>query len=59
LERPKQTKTDMRFGARSVRSLHREGSLTTVGREIAKYKLNLVGVQRVELDRGGNEPAGN
>jgi hypothetical protein len=33
--------------------------MTTVAREIAKYKLNLVGVQEVRLERGGTEPTGD
>jgi len=39
----------MRFVTRNVRFLHRSGSLTTADRELAKYKLDFVGVQ----DRGG------
>jgi hypothetical protein len=30
----------------------------TVSRELARYKLDLVGVQEVRLNRGGTEPAG-
>jgi hypothetical protein len=30
----------------------------TVAKEISKYKLDLVGVQEVRWNRGGNEPAG-
>jgi hypothetical protein len=36
---------DMRFGTSNVRSLYRIGSLTTVARELRKYKLYSVGVQ--------------
>ena len=42
----------MRFGAWNVRSLCRAGSLTAAARELAKYKLGLVGVQEVRRDRG-------
>ena len=35
-----------------VRSLYRAGSLATVTRELARYKLDLVGVQEVRWDRG-------
>jgi exonuclease III len=38
---------DMRFGSWNVRSLYRAGSLMTVSRELARYKLDLVGVQEV------------
>jgi hypothetical protein len=49
---------DMRFGTRNVRSLYRAGSLRTVGEEISKYKLDLVGVQEVRWDGGGTQRAG-
>jgi hypothetical protein len=37
------------------------GSLTRVGKELAKSKLDLVGVQKIGRDRdeGGYDPAGN
>jgi exonuclease III len=35
----------MRFGTWNVRSLHKSGSLTTVDRELARYKSDLVGLQ--------------
>jgi hypothetical protein len=38
--------------------MYRAGSLRAVGKEISKYKLDLVGVQEVRWDRGGTEPAG-
>jgi hypothetical protein len=47
----------MRFGTWTVRSLYRSGSLKTVSRELAKYKLDLVGVQEVKWGKGGIEPA--
>jgi hypothetical protein len=49
---------DMKFGLWNVRSLHRAGSLMTVARELAGYKLDLVGVQEVRWEGGGTEPAG-
>jgi hypothetical protein len=45
-KRPKLWNTDMRFGTWNVRSLYRAGSLKTVLRELARYKLDLVGVKR-------------
>jgi hypothetical protein len=36
---------DMRLGKWNVRSLYIAGSLLTVSRELARYKLDLVGVQ--------------
>jgi hypothetical protein len=50
---------DVRFGAPNVMSLCRAGSLTKVAREIAKYNLDLLGVQEVRWDRGGTELAGD
>jgi exonuclease III len=43
----------MRFGTWNVRNLYRSGSLTTAVRELARYKLDLVGVQEVRWDKGG------
>jgi exonuclease III len=43
----------MRFGTWNVRSLYRSGSLMTVVGELARYKLDLVGVQEVRWDKGG------
>jgi exonuclease III len=40
----------MRFGAWNVRSLYRAGSLKTVSRELARYKIDLVGVQKVRWE---------
>jgi hypothetical protein len=34
----------MRYGTWNVRSLYMAGSLTAAARELAKYKLDLVGV---------------
>ena len=35
------------------------GSLTAAGRELARYKLGLVGVQEVSWDNGGTVRAGD
>ena len=42
-------------GAWNVRSLYRSGSFTTAARELARYKLDLVGVQEVRWDKQGIE----
>jgi exonuclease III len=55
----KARKMDMRFGTWNVRSLYRQGSLKKVSGELAKYKLDLVGVQEVRWDKSGTEPAGD
>ena len=36
----------------NVRSLYKSGSLKTAARELATYKLDLVGVQEVRWDKG-------
>ena len=57
--RPKQRKRDMRFDTWNVRSLYRAGSLTAAARELARCKLDLVGVQEVRWDKGGTVRAGD
>jgi len=44
----------MRFSTWNVRSLYRAGSLTAAARELARYKLDLEGVQEVswEMSQG-------
>jgi len=49
----------MRFGTRNVRSLYRAGSLTAAAKELARYNLNLVGVQEVRWDKGGTVTEGD
>jgi hypothetical protein len=49
---------DMRLGLWNVRSLYRVSSLMTVLRELARYKLDLVGVQEVRWEGGGTAPVG-
>jgi exonuclease III len=48
----------MSFATWNVRSMYRSGSLMTVARELAKYKLDLVGVQEVRWDKEGAVRAG-
>ena len=59
LVRPKEWVRDIRFGTWYVRGLCRSGSLTTVAREVARYKLDLVGVQEVRWDKGCTVRAGD
>jgi len=49
----------MRFGTWSFRNLYRAGSFTAAARELARYKLDLVGVQEVRRDREGTVKAGD
>jgi hypothetical protein len=43
----------MRFGSWNVRSLYRAGSLMAAARELDRYKLDLVGMQKVRWDKEG------
>jgi exonuclease III len=44
---------DMKLVTWNVRSLHRAGSLTASTRELARYKLDLMGVQGVRWEKVG------
>ena len=48
----------MMFGTWNVGSLYRAGPLTAAARELARYKLDLVGMQEVRWDKGGTVRAG-
>ena len=52
-------KRDICLGTWNVRSLYRAGSLTAMARELARYKLDLVGVQEVRWDKWGTVRAGD
>jgi hypothetical protein len=48
----------LRFGTWSIRSLYRAGTLAAAAaRELARYKLDLVGVQEVRWDKEGTVKA--
>jgi hypothetical protein len=49
----------VRFAAWNVRSLYWAGSLRVAARELARYKLDLVGVHEVRWEKGGTVRAGN
>jgi len=53
LVRLKQRKRDVRFGTWNVRSVYRSRPFTAAAKELARYKLDLVGVQEVRWGRGG------
>ena len=50
--RNRQRKRDILLGTWNFRSLYRAGSLKVVARELARYKLDLVGIQEVRWDKG-------
>ena len=47
------------IGTWNVRGLYRAGSLMAAARELARYKLDLVGVQEVRWDKGGTVQEGD
>jgi len=49
----------MSLGTWSVRRLYRPGSFTAAARELARYKLYLVGVQEFRWDKEGTVRAGD
>ena len=51
-------KMDIVLGTWNVRSLYRAGSIRAVASELARNKLDLVGVQEVRWDKGGTVRAG-
>ena len=53
LVRHKEWKSDVRFGTWNVVSLYRSGSITAAAREIARCKLDLVGMKEVKKDKEG------
>jgi len=50
---------DIRFCTWNFRSLYRSDSLTAATRVLARYKLDLVGVQEVRWDKGTTVRAGD
>jgi hypothetical protein len=52
-------KRDILLGMWNFRSLYRAGSLMTAAKELAKYNLELAGVQEVRWDKGGTLRAGD
>jgi hypothetical protein len=50
---------DLILGTWNVRSPYRAGSIAAAARELARYKLDLVGVQKVRWDKEGTVKAGN
>jgi hypothetical protein len=50
---------DIKLGTWNVRSLYRAGSVKATARELARYKLDVVGVQEVRWDKQGTVRAGD
>ena len=58
-EASRRIQREMKLGTWNVRSLNRAGSLKAAARDLARYKLNVVGVQGVRWDKGGTVRAGD
>jgi len=50
---------EMKIGTWNVRSLYMAGSFKAATMELARYKLDVVGVQEVRWDKGGSVTAGD
>jgi len=57
-ETSRSTQREMKIGTWNVTSLYRAGSLRAAARELARYKLDVVGVQ-VRWDKRGTIRAGD
>ena len=53
VSRSRKRNRDILLGTWNVRSLYRAGSLMAAARALARYKLDLVGVQEVRWDKEG------
>jgi hypothetical protein len=49
----------MRFSTWNVRNLYRGGALSSVTSEVEKYRMDLVGVQKVSWEGNGTFESGN
>ena len=49
----------MRFGTWNVRSLKKSGLLTAVAKELARCKLDFVGVEEIRWDKGDTVRSGD
>ena len=58
-EASRRIRREMKLGTWNVRSLYRAGSLKTAARELARYKLDVVGVQEVRWDKEGTVRVGD
>ena len=59
VSRSRKRNRDILLGTWNVRSLYTAGSLMAAARELARYKLDLVGVQEVRWEKGGTVKAGD
>ena len=59
LSRSRKRNRDILLGTWNVRSLYRAGALMAAAKEMARYKLDLVGVQEVRWEKEGTVKTGD
>jgi hypothetical protein len=59
VSRSRKRNKDILIGTWNVRNLYRAGALIAAARELARYKLDLVGVQEVRWEKEGTIKAGD
>ena len=59
VSRNRKRNRDILLGTWNVRSLYRAGELMAAARELARYELDLVGVQEVRWEKEGTVKAGD
>jgi exonuclease III len=59
VSRSRKRNRDILLGTWNVKSLYTAGSLMAAARELARYKLDLVGVQEVRWDKEGTVQVGD
>ena len=59
VSRSRKRNGDILLGTWNIRSLYRPGSLMAAARELARYKLDLVGAQEVRWEKEGTVKAGD
>ena len=58
-EASRRIQREMKLGTWNFRSFYRAGSLKAAARELARYQLDVVGVQEVRWDKGSTVRAGD
>ena len=59
VSRSRKRNRDILLGTWNVRSLYRAGALMAAARELARYKLDIVGVQEVRWEKEGTVKTGD
>ena len=59
VSRSRKRNKDILLGTWNIRGLYRAGALIAAARELARYKLDLVGMQEVRWEKDGTVKAGD